>query len=711
MFESRDSAVHLLYDQYKSSYGKALALSPLSDDADILSLWNKITKEHHISSDELAIRLASLANIQAHSADINVPSALANKIPTKTMIRFNIAVAAINDNTPIIATSNPFEPELSEALTFIFGNHYQLVVSPPSIINKAIDALKRGVGKRVNSTTSVRLDEHSEAKDKAIPTLAKMLLRKSVSQKASDMHLQPFLNGYVVRSRVDGILKQMALVPTDDAEGLIRHIKASAGMDTTNKMLPQDGRMLVELEGNEYDLRISTLPVAGGHEKLVIRFLSRQSIYALQDIGFSLDEMHTVNRLATRPSGVILVCGPTGSGKTTTLYSILHTLNDESISIMTVENPVEYQMQGLSQTEVNEKAGMTFARALRAILRQDPDVLLIGEIRDEETAQIAMQSALTGHLVLSTLHTNDSLSAIPRLLDLGINPIILAESLAGIMSQRLLRKLCHHCKGSTENPRPFSQAFEHVTHTPQPYEPIGCEECEFTGYKGRTVVAEIVEINQVQRELLLGGEKDISKFKNAMHGTFNSMSMSASRLVISGITTAQEAARVIGHQFWYALADEYNTTLPDLSALHGESTNQNNSKNAVLIAGKGNSSQRLEDALSKSWLTVFTANTPESANAMLHAHDNIELFILELDGDLTDEEVVAWVAHYRREVAWARIPALLRIPHGNEHWKSLLIEHGATSKFVTDDINTNEIVTLVQSAINENVDFRWGIER
>lgn len=710
MINFESDAVHLLYEQYKAVYDKGGVLSNLSSDSNISSVWQKITHETQISADELCNRVASLAGIESYPGTINVPVQLAKKIPMKTLVRHHIAIAGVEVGDAVIATANPFDTELPEALAFIFGSHFKLVVAAPDTINRAIESVKQLQDTTTRRATSLNLSRSSLSEDDgSVPSIMSSLLRQSVKQGASDMHLQPFLNGSVVRVRVDGRLKRMTLVSSDIADGLIRHIKAQAGMDTTAKMLPQDGRMLVELEGNEYDLRISTLPVAGGCEKLVIRFLNRQSVYALADIGFSLDEVHTVRRLSAKPSGVVLVCGPTGSGKTTTLYSILNTLNNEAVSIMTVENPVEYQMQGLSQTEVNEKAGMSFAKALRAILRQDPDVLLIGEIRDEETAQIAMQSALTGHLVFSTLHTNDSLSAIPRLLDLGINPVILAESLAGIMSQRLLRKLCNDCKQETEPDNPIAAAFEKVTRTIQAYEAVGCESCGFSGYKGRTVVAEIIEITQAQRELLLGGEKDIAKFKNAMHGTFNSLSMSASRLIISGSTTAAEASRVIGHQFWYALADEYSSELPDLSSLYDKNSQQNINQNAVLIAGEDCSkTQLLSNALKNSWLTVLTAEDPISANSVLHKNENIEVVILELSDLLSDEEAVNTVAQYRREIAWSRIPALIRIPADKPHWKALLLAHGATSKFASKAIDEKEVVSLVQSAISNNLDFRWG---
>lgn len=711
--DTQGNSLQKLYELYRDGFDPDNNLKPLEVDSSVIQFWNKIEHETNVDSLTLCEQIAEIAGVPFYRGDIQTPAQLARKIPRKTLSRFHIAIVGMEEGEPVIATANPLDAELIEALVFMFDSHYRLVVAAPEAIARGIESVQQAAIGSEPTTKGLSLTDSgdSAAENRATPVLARQLMLKAVNQNASDMHIQPFLNGSVVRVRVDGMLKRLTLLPDKVADSMIRHFKAKSGMDPTGNMVPQDGRMLVEVDGREYDLRISTLPVAGHKEKLVVRFLNRQSVYKLTDIGFSLDEIHTVQRLSARPSGVILVCGPTGSGKTTTLYSILSTLNDEATSIMTVENPVEYQMQGLSQTEVNDKAGMTFARALRAILRQDPDVLLIGEIRDEETAQIAMQSALTGHLVFSTLHTNDSLSAIPRLLDLGINPIILAESLAGIMSQRLLRKLCSHCKRDAKSTDPAAKAFKVATHVDQAYEPVGCQECEFSGYHGRTVIAELVEINQEQRELLLGGENDIAKFKAAMRGTFNSMSMSASRLIISGVTTAAEASRVIGQQFWFALVDEYDSELPDLSALSETGGESKKERNAIVIAGDlDESSKQLQAALENSWLEVLTANGSEGCEKTLREHENVDLVVLELDDSLNDEEVVASVADYRRHLAWARLPALIRLPVTKPHWKALLKEHGATSRFVSRDVEADDIVEIIQQAISEKLDFRWGIE-
>lgn len=712
--KSPENSQLTLFELYRKRFDPENRLQALAPDADANALWDKIEQELGVPSQVLCAQIGELCDLPCHLSDVEIPLPLVKSIPYKTLRQFQIAPVSQEDKDLMIATANPKDSGLVDVLGFMFGSHYKLTVAHPRAIASALEMLQESATDAGEDKKSLNLSEVTEdtTESRATPRLARQLMIRALRQRASDLHVQPFLKGAVARIRVDGLLQRVTLLPDRVAEAIIRYFKAHSGMDPTLNTVPQDGRMVVELDGREYDLRISTLPVTEHGEKLVIRFLNRLSVFKLTEIGFSLDELHAVQRLAKRPSGVVLVCGPTGSGKTTTLYSILQRLNKEDVSIMTVENPVEYQVPGLSQTEVNDKAGMTFPRALRAILRQDPDVLLIGEIRDEETAQIAMQSALTGHLVFTTLHTNDSLSAIPRLLDLDINPVILAESLAGIMSQRLLRKLCEHCKEDFHGEGdPAATAFAQVSGVQQGSVAKGCKHCNFSGYKGRTVVAEIVDINHAQRELLLGGESDIAKFKSAMRGTFSSMAMSASRLIISGLTSASEASRVLGQQFWLALAEEYGRAMPDLSALSEASDNKES--RAVLLVSEtpGNDSETaLREGLEDSWLEVHEAGSPEEADSALREHEQICLVVVDLAPQLSDDEVVEKIAAYRRRIAWARIPALLRFPESKPHWPSLLRAHGATSKFVSLSTAAEEVVVIIQQAITDHVDFKWGLQ-
>ncbi len=706
--ETKESASTRLFNRYQAKFDPDCQLLPPPPTADTAETWKHLQLQLGLSSTQLSEQIAELTSLPLHKGSISPPAALYRRLPAKMLERFFLMPVAEEADEALLAVANPFNEALLEQIAFVFGARHRLVIATPEVIKESIahaEKAQKQAGSAASQTTQVG-KYTAGTEDAAVPKLATELLKRAVNGKASDLHLQPFPGGALVRIRVDGALQRLVLLPESVGRAVIRFFKAQAGMDPTHDLVPQDGRMDIQIAGNAFDLRISTLPVAGHQEKLVIRFLNRQSLFKLSAMGFSLDEIHTLERMAASPSGVILVCGPTGCGKTTTLYSILSDLNKEETSIMTVENPVEYQMAGLSQTEINAKAGMTFPIALRAILRQDPDVLLIGEIRDDETAQIAMQAALTGHLVFSTLHTNDSLSAIPRLLDLGIKPIILAEALTGIMSQRLLRKLCQHCKAPCDTQAdPFAKAFLQATRSLQAARAVGCEHCHQTGYAGRTVVAEMLEITPAQRDMLLGGETDLAKFKAALRGNFNTLSISASRLIMSGITTAAEASGILGQQFWIELAHEYQGELPDVSSLSAAGSSK--SKAGVLIAGKA--PDDLEQHLRDAWLDVFFADAPAPMEVVLREHESIRMIVINIDDSVSSQEIVSLVAEYRKHMAWSRLPALIRVPAAHPEYIQLLQDNGATSRIITSDTRLLDVLETIQEALNLNLDFKWGL--
>mgnify|MGYP000441424085 FL=1 len=333
-----------------------------------------------------------------------------------------------------------------------------------------------------------------------IKTVNQMLTR-AVEIGASDIHVEPFLDRVQVRFRADGLLYEHEVLPKRMLQGLTTRVKIMAQMDIAERRLPQDGRIQIKVAGKNIDLRVSCLPVMYG-ESIVLRILDKQSIsFSLGSLGFPDRELSRFNSLIRQPYGIILVTGPTGSGKTTTLYSALHDINSPDKKIITVEDPVEYELDGINQVQVNTTAGLTFARGLRSIVRQDPDVILIGEIRDQETADIAIQSALTGHLVFSTLHTNNAAGAVARLLEMGAEDYLLASSIIGIMAQRLVRVLCPHCKEAYTMPGGVRQRFG--LDGGEIFRPKGCVHCGQTGYRGRVAIFELLEIDDEIRELML----------------------------------------------------------------------------------------------------------------------------------------------------------------------------------------------------------------
>ena len=348
-------------------------------------------------------------------------------------------------------------------------------------------------------------------------------------------------------------------MPLNVYEQLIRYLKVRSGMDIANERTPQDGRVNLKMDENVYEIRVSSLPAAGG-ERIVMRFLAQNRQFSLSNQRFSLAETQALRKMANSTSGLLLMTGPTGSGKTSTLYAMLNEINDIEKNIITVEDPVEYRLTGISQVNINDKQGLTFASALRSILRQDPDIILVGEIRDEETAQIACQAAMTGHLVLSTLHTNDAISSIPRLMDLNVKPTILASALIGAIAQRLCRKLCVVCRMPVTEPLlKEEQAFKTITKIAPAYRAVGCEACINTGYSGRVPISEIIEINSDIRKAIQ--EKSVADWKveNNELNNLSALSSSAARHIISGDTSVKEAVRVIGNQFWDSMAKEYQS--------------------------------------------------------------------------------------------------------------------------------------------------------
>ena len=386
-------------------------------------------------------------------------------------------------------------------------------------------------------------DDLLNAQDDApIIRLFNSILFEAIREKVSDIHIEPYAERLVIRFRLDGVLKSSLSSTVKIAPFLVTRIKVLARLDIAEKRVPQDGRMSVRVGGKNVDLRISTIPSAYG-ERVVLRLLDKEeSNLDLAQLGMDDERREKLEELIQRPHGIILVTGPTGSGKTTTLYACLKKLDHQRLNIMTVEDPIEYYFDGISQTQVNMRANMTFARGLRAILRQDPDVVLVGEIRDTETASISVQASLTGHLVLSTLHTNTAVGAVTRLRDMGVEPFLLASTVQAVMSQRLLRRLCEECR---EPYKPSAYEKKILGGSPsQLYAAKGCEKCYKTGYSKRIAIYELAEVDKTLRGMI---NENVSEQKMAdyAHSQTKSIQQNAFDLVCGGVTSFAEAVRVI----------------------------------------------------------------------------------------------------------------------------------------------------------------------
>ncbi len=367
------------------------------------------------------------------------------------------------------------------------------------------------------------------ADDAPIIRMLNALLTQAAKDGASDIHIEPYERSSSVRFRVDGTLREVVQPNKALHAALISRLKIMAELDIAEKRLPQDGRISLRIGGRAIDVRVSTLPSSHG-ERAVLRLLDKsESKFTLEGLGMDGEVLKAFTRLIQQPHGIVLVTGPTGSGKTTTLYASLGRVDTATTNVLTVEDPVEYELPGIGQTQVNPKIELTFAKALRAILRQDPDVIMIGEIRDFETAQIAIQASLTGHLVLATVHTNDAPSSVTRLIDMGVEPFLLSSSLLGVLAQRLVRKLCPRCKRVDE------QGLWH---------PVGCEHCGHTGYKGRTGVYELMVADAQVQALVHNGAAERELAAAARHAGLRSMREDGERLVKSGVTSPAEVIRV-----------------------------------------------------------------------------------------------------------------------------------------------------------------------
>ena len=383
--------------------------------------------------------------------------------------------------------------------------------------------------------------------DAPVIRMINALLLQALRERASDIHFEPYEARSVVRFRIDGVLRDVIEPPRALHAALVSRLKVMASMDIAEKRLPQDGRMALKLGDKSVDVRVSTLPTGAG-ERVVLRLLDKDSARLdLAVLGMGADTLASIDRLIREPHGIVLVTGPTGSGKTTTLYAAMSRLPRGALNIMTVEDPIEFALDGVGQTQVNPRIELTFARALRSILRQDPDIIMIGEIRDLETAQIAVQASLTGHLVLATLHTNDAVSAVTRLADMGVEPYLLASSLLGVLAQRLVRCLCPECRAAA-GPTDGETALVTALGLPaQPlYQPVGCAACGHTGYRGRTGIYELMQVGEPLRRLIHDRAGEPALRNACAHDGVRTLARDGARWLADGKTSLAELLRVTG---------------------------------------------------------------------------------------------------------------------------------------------------------------------
>jgi type II secretory ATPase GspE/PulE/Tfp pilus assembly ATPase PilB-like protein len=524
------------------------------------TLWEMLVAQK-VSSDEQILQKLS-ARFRLKIADVvHLDLKAGSGVPEQLARRYRVLPLRLTDSFLELATSNPFDLDAEKALAFATAREIRMLLLAPSKIaekldemyrpEKAIDKLLEGME---GGSDLVQLADQAppeelniseaEASERPVVRLVDLIISEGILSRSSDIHIEPEEGGVAVRYRIDGVLRQVMKIPRQAGLPLISRIKIMSSLDIADRMRPQDGRARVAVNGQPIDLRVSTLPAAQG-EKVVIRILdSRATVKSLESLGFNPGETEAITALLQNHEGVILVTGPTGSGKTTTLYSMINQIKTEGVNIVTVEDPVEYRMQGIVQVQVQEKAGLTFGSALRSILRQDPNVILVGEIRDKETAQIAVQASLTGHLVLSTLHTNDAANAVTRLVDIGVEAYKIAAALRGVIAQRLMRKLCPTCKEVWMEAPPEKLRKWIPTGTPL-YRAAGCPDCAMTGYRGRFSIIEVLTVSPEVERRIAGGEPAARIADAARRAGMKSLWDSGLAHVTRGESTIDELMRVV----------------------------------------------------------------------------------------------------------------------------------------------------------------------
>ncbi|MDX9754385.1 MAG: GspE/PulE family protein [bacterium] len=491
--------------------------------------------------------------------NITLQPEILRSVPIRFIHRYNIIPVANTNGVLQIATADPLNFHALDDLRLLLKCDIEPLLAPSDDIRAAIkkyygigadtvdSLLEEDGGEEEEVQDKVNIEELSE--DASIIRFVNQIMTEAVLDRATDIHFEPFEDELRIRYRIDGLLYEAAIPPSIRRyqAAVISRIKIMADMNIAEKRLPQDGRINIKSGNMEFDLRVSTVPTPYG-ESIVIRILNRDStIFDLTHLGFDEYSKERFNSLISKPHGIILVTGPTGSGKTTTLYATLSKLNNMDVKILTIEEPIEYHLRGIIQVQVISKIGLTFARILRAFLRQDPDIILVGETRDHETAEIAIQAALTGHLVFTTLHTNDAPGAVTRLVDMGVEPYLVSSSVIGVVAQRLMRRICSNCREEYEPDHNLLRGLDLADPKyadKKYYRGRGCEECKFLGYRGRIAIYEIMEMSEELRELTVQ-RVPASRIKNqALKEGMRTLRMNALEKVHDGVSTIEELLRV-----------------------------------------------------------------------------------------------------------------------------------------------------------------------
>ena len=683
------------------------------------SYWDAAVRGGSIA--DAAILEALAKRFRMKVADLTVATSQARELVPESLARkYRIVPLNVTDSALDIATADPHDLDCERMLAFATGRTVRMHLAAPTAIaaridemyqpETAVEKILEGVTGRYDIDTITESGEDEDfnlsadrASERPVIRLVDHIIAEAITTRASDIHIEPEEGGVAVRYRIDGVLRDTMTLPRPAGLPLVSRIKIMAQMDIADRLRPQDGRARVSVNGSRVDLRVSTLPASYG-EKVVIRILdSRSTVLSLDGLGLTTDESKRLNDLVNLREGIVLVTGPTGSGKTTTLYSALRQIQQRAVNIVTVEDPVEYKLGGIVQVQVNEKAGLNFANALRSILRQDPDVILVGEIRDKETAGIAVQASLTGHLVLSTLHTIDAASSVARLVDIGVDAYKIAAALKGVVAQRLLRRLCPACR--QENTDHVSERLRRwLPHGMTLNKAVGCPECSQTGYRGRMAVMEVLTTNSdIERLISVGATAD-EIAEAARASGMKTLWDSGIEHVRSGETSLDELLRVVEQpaetpvrrpapardsgseksrdrndapRSGSAPAAPAKPALPDeaLQLLDDLFDETFNGKKTVLLVEDEEPLRRvLRDLLEREGFTVVEAADGVQA---LDEVDRSAPDVLVLDLNLPRLDGYGVLSHLRARPATARLPVIVLTAKGDEENEVRVFETGA----------------------------------
>ena len=489
------------------------------------------------------------------------PEAL-TKLPASAVYQYNVLPFRLDSSSVTVVSSDPFDTKATDGLRLLAGCVVRIALAPKEEVEKAIkkyygvgaDAIEKmiedgrySVDDDIGAMTKIDVNEMGE--EASIVKFVNQIIAEADRQGATDIHIEPQETELRIRYRIDGMLHKVDVPPQLNRlkSAIISRIKVMANLDIAEKRLPMDGRIGIRIAGQDIDIRVSTMPAAYG-ESISLRLLAKSgSFVKMQDLGFNERDFAVVDKIIHRPNGIFLVTGPTGSGKSTSLYSFLSEVNKIDVRIMTAEDPIEYHMAGINQVQMQSEIGMNFARALRAFLRQDPDIIMVGEIRDRETAEIAINASLTGHMVFSTLHTNDAAGAFPRLIDMGVEPFLIASAVAGVMGQRLCRRLCPDCKKEV----PLDMKYYNLAYPPASqvvYEPNGCDKCSRTGYKGRRALFEVLDVDEDIEGAIVRRENATQIRNLSLSKGMKTLREDGWAKVFKGVTSVKEIIRVTEEQ-------------------------------------------------------------------------------------------------------------------------------------------------------------------